>query len=98
LLVVDVKPSRRLGNKPNKETDNSWTQALKPGGQEPRRVSAEIESASDSTCCDDASGEPESVAVSSHLPSVCRVRHLDDVDGSCSGGDGYTETCAMGQT
>jgi hypothetical protein len=97
LLVVDVKPSRRLRNEPNEKADDPRTQALKPGRQEPRRVSAEIESASDSTCCDNTSGEPESVAVSSHLASVCRVRHLDDVDGSCGGGDGDTESCTMGQ-
>jgi hypothetical protein len=92
LLIVDVKPSRRLGNEPNEETDDSWAQTLKPGGQEPRRVSADVKSTSDSTCCDDTSGEPESIAVGGDFASVCRVRHFDDVDGSSSGGDGDTES------
>ena len=90
-LVVDVEPSGRLRDEPNEETDDPRTQTLKPDGQKPRRVARQIESASDSTCGNNASGEPESVAVGGHFASVCRMRHLDDIDGSCGGSDGYTE-------
>lgn len=92
-LVVHIEPSRRLGDEPTEDDDDSGTQALKPDRQEPGGVSGQIESASDSTCCDDTSGEPEGVAVSSHFASVCRMRHLDDIDGSCGGSDGHTKAC-----
>lgn len=64
-LVVDVEPTRRLGDEPSEEDNQAGEEHLKVDGDGPADVAIKRDSTSDGTGGQDGAGKPKGVAVRS---------------------------------
>lgn len=92
VTATSIQPTRRLGEPPGEEENESGEEDLEPNWDLPGLVACKRSRATSDTSSENRSNKPEGVVKTRDDTAMGRMGSLDDMERTSSGHDGHSET------